>query len=165
MSVKFYKPIEEIDEDFIKAHFRQEFIIDNYNAMIENNKSSIQDRSMDNDFISDKLEVWNPILSLLSQPIKKSEVEDKFNSIINVKKTKQLFSTLPNTQTSRQLIDNINKNILNEIGVSIVQTRKQYREEGKKKEVIYLSLEQGEILKGYLERSKNSNEDCLIDEN
>jgi len=62
MSLKFYKPIEEIDEAFIKTHFRQEFIIDNYNAMIENNKSSIQDRSMDNDFISDKLEVWNPIL-------------------------------------------------------------------------------------------------------
>ena len=34
MSVKFIKPIEEIDEEFIKTHFRQDFIIDNYNGDI-----------------------------------------------------------------------------------------------------------------------------------
>ena len=120
---------------------------------------------MDNNFISDKIEVWNPIFKLLSQPIKKSEVEDKLNSIINVKKTQQLFSTFPKTQTSRKLIENINNHILNELGITIKQTRKKYREEGKLKETKILSLEQGDILKGYLERSNNSNQDCLIDEN
>lgn len=167
MSLKFYKPIEEIDEDFIKTHFRKDYIIDNYNAIIGdgNEENPFPDKSMDNNFISDKIDVWNPIFKLLKQPMKKSDVENELNSIINIKKTKQLFSTLPNTETSRKLIDNINNHILNEIGCSIVQTSKRYKDEGKRKEFKILSLEQGEILKGYLERSKNCNQECLIDEN
>ena len=167
MSVKFYKPIEEIDEDFIKTHFRKDYIIDNHKAIKgdDNEESPLPDKSMDNNFISDKIEVWNPIFKLLSEPIQKKDCEDKLNTIINDKIVKQLFSTLPNTKSSRKLIENINNHILNELGVSIQQTRKQYREDGKIKEYKLLSLEQGTIIKGYLERIekyKNEPQACLI---
>ena len=39
MSVKFIKPIEEIDEEFIKTHFRQDFIIVNHNVIMADGKN------------------------------------------------------------------------------------------------------------------------------
>ena len=41
MLLKFYKPIEEIDEDFIKTHFRKDFIIDNHIAIMGDSESPL----------------------------------------------------------------------------------------------------------------------------
>ena len=101
----------------------------------------------------------------MSEPIKKSDCEDELNTIINNKIVKQLFSTLPKTKTIRQNIQNINNHILNELGITIKRTQKQYRIDGKKIKETYLSLEQGTIIKGYLERIekyKNEPQACLI---
>ena len=149
LSVKFCILVEEITEEFVETHFRKDFIIDNYNAIMgnpEDNINPLPDKSLDNDFIADKIDVWNPIFNLLSEPVKKSDVSSKLNDIIQNKKTRQLFSSLSRTKSDRENIKNINNHILNEIGVSIKLTRKQYRLDGKKKEEIYLSLEKGEIL-------------------
>ena len=163
MSYKFHIPVEDITEDFIDTHFRKESIIDTYNAVMGNQEENnpLPNRSLDNNFIADKIDVWNPIFKLLQEPIKKTDIIDKLNDIIQSKKTKQLFSSLPKTNSHRQTIKNINNHILNEFGVSIIQERKQYRKDGKKIEYINLYIQNGDILQGYIDRRA---EECLIEE-
>ena len=163
MSYKFHIPVEDITEDFIDTHFRKESIIDTYNAVMgtQEENNPLPNRSLDNNFIADKIDVWNPIFKLLQEPIKKTDIIDKLNDIIQSKKTKQLFSSLPKTNSHRQTIKNINNHILNEFGVSIIQERKQYRKDGKKIEYINLYIQNGDILQGYIDRRA---EECLIEE-
>ena len=59
MSKKFNIDIREINEEFVKEHFRKEYIIDNYNSF---NEVKYEDgekliKSYNNDLLEDKVEI------------------------------------------------------------------------------------------------------------
>jgi len=146
-------PLIDITRKFIDDHFRKEYIIKNYNSIMS---EQLPDKSLDNNFIYDKIEVWNPIVKLLKTSIKKEEAEPELVKILD-KRAYQLFNTLP--KSSRNLINNINSHIFNEVGLKIVQTPQRFRQDGKIIRSVYLSLAREEILNNYFERLQNT---CLI---
>jgi hypothetical protein len=147
MSKKFNIDIREINEEFVKEHFRKEYIIDNHNSF---NEVKYEDgekltKSYNNDLLEDKVEKINDISN--------DTLREKFTEYFKDSTIKQLFNTYPKTGGDKKLYENVSNHILNELGFEFISKKKRYRDESGKSIVsnVY-TIGYRKILKDYINR-------------
>jgi hypothetical protein len=165
MSKKFNIDIREVNEEFVKEHFRKEYIIDNYNSF---NEVKYEDgekltKSYNNDLLEDKVEKINDIFKWFKDEegnkieyLSNDTLREKFTEYFKDPTIKQLFNTYPKTGGEKKLYENVSNNILNELGFEFVSKRKQFRETttGKMKAYNEYTIDYCKILKDYINRNE-----------
>ena len=106
MSKKFSIDIRKINEEFVKEHFRKEYIIDNYNSF---NEVKYEDgekltKSYNNDLLEDKVVKTNDIFKWFKDEegnkieyLSNDTLREKFTEYFKDPTIKQLFNTYPKT--------------------------------------------------------------------
>ena len=166
MSKKFNIEIREVNEEFVKEHFRKEYIIDNYNSF---NEVKYEDgekltKSYNNDLLEDKVEKINDIFKWFKDEegnkieyLSNDTLREKFTEYFKDPTIKQLFNTYyPKTGGEKKLYENVSNNILNELGFEFVSKRKQFRETttGQMKAYNEYTIDYCKILKDYINRNE-----------
>jgi len=109
LSKKFCIDIEKIDEEFIETHFRKEYIIDNYNKFEESDEKI--EKTFDNDFLGDKAEKINIILSWYKDKegnkieyLKSDELRNNFKNFFKDLSIRKLFPKYPKIKGDKKII-------------------------------------------------------------
>lgn len=165
MSKKFNIDIHLIDCEFVKEHFRKEYIIDNYNTYMDVKYEDGEklEKSFNNDMLEDKVEKINEIFKWFKDEegnkidyLSNDILREKFNEYFRDPTIKQLFNTYPKKGGEKKLYENVNHHILNELGFQFISKRKQYRDDttGKMKETNLYTIGKCKILENYLKRDE-----------
>ena len=151
--------INKIDDEFIKLHFRKEYIIDNYKKF--NSKDTVK-KDLENNLLGEKIDKINEIFKMFkdnegnNKELKADELRKNLSEFLKNPYLRNLFKTLPNGNNPREIFNNVDNHILEELGMAFIKTRRRYKDEttGKRKEEYIYNIGYGEILKGYIERKQ-----------
>jgi hypothetical protein len=150
-NAEIFEDINKIDEEFIKLHFRKEYIIDNYKKI--NSKDTVK-KDLENNLLGEKIDKINEIFKMFkdNEGNKKELKADELRKILRIflknPYLRNLFKTLPNGNNPREIFNNVDIHILEELGMAFIKTRRRYKDEttGKRKEEYIYNKGYGEIL-------------------
>jgi hypothetical protein len=163
LSKIFFIHIDKIDEEFIKLHFRKEYIIDNYKKF--NSKEPVK-KDLDNNLLSEKIDKINKIFKMFKEhdgdkkELKAYELRKKLIDFLKNPYLRNLFKTLPTNTNPREIFKNVEKHILDQLGMCFIKKRRRYRDEitGKRKEEDVYNVGYGKILNDYIQRKQEKEE-------
>jgi hypothetical protein len=88
--------------------------------------------------------------------LKADELRKNLSIFLKNAYLRNLLKTLPNGNNPREIFNNVDIHILEELGMAFTNTRRRYKDEttGTRKEEYIYNIGYGEILKGYIERKQ-----------
>jgi len=164
MSKKFNIDIREINEEFVKEHFRKEYFIDNYNSFddVKYEDGEKLTKSYNNDLLEDKVDKINDIFKWFKDEegnkieyLSNDTLREKITEYFKDPTIKQLLNTYPKTGGDKKLYENVSNHISNELGFEFVSKKKRFKDESGKSIVsnVY-TIGYCKILKDYINRNE-----------